>query len=317
MIHDAFFSHSHSYKQMVEDIAIYMEDEYTLKIWLDRWKLIPGERWIPEIEKSLNESKSCIVFLGEKNSMGWFQSEVEVALNIQSKKSEYMIFERDNKWYRVNVDPIFDDDGNVIRAVHVVSDITQKHTLETQLKENTSLLNFTQELTKVGGWKYSIQEKKMFWTNEMYLLHDIDLNEIEYGSSKHIDEGIMCYDEEDRPKILEAFEKCCSQGIPYDMIFPFTTFKNKRIWIRTSAQAIRSDGKITSVIGNLMDITTTKNSEIELSQYRNHLEELVKERTEKLEKQNAELEHFNELFVNREFRIKELKDRIKKLEGKK
>lgn len=91
MIHDAFFSHSHSSKQTVEDIARYMEDAYALKIWLDRWKLVPGEKWIPEIEKSLNKSKSCIVFLGEKNSMGWFQEEMELALSIQSEKNGYRV----------------------------------------------------------------------------------------------------------------------------------------------------------------------------------------------------------------------------------
>ncbi|MBW2616938.1 MAG: hypothetical protein JRD02_12290, partial [Deltaproteobacteria bacterium] len=44
------------------------------------------------------------------------------------------------------------------------------------------------------------------------------------------------------------------------------------------------------------------------------LEELVKERTAELEEKNAELERMNDLFVGREFRIKELRDRVKELE---
>ncbi len=50
--------------------------------------------------------------------------------------------------------------------------------------------------------------------------------------------------------------------------------------------------------------------------------ELVQDVTERqemevdLRKKNAELERFNKLFVDREFRIKELKDRVKELEGK-
>lgn len=198
----------------------------------------------------------------------------------------------------------------------IILDITNRKKMEKELNENRQLLNFTQELTKVGGWKYKVKEQEMFWTEEVYLIHDIDINEIEDGSTKHIEDGIMCYDEEDRSIVMEAFEKCYTLGISYDMIFPFTTFNNKRIWIRTSAQAIRVNGEIVSVIGNIMDITESKNSEIELSKYRNHLEELVKERTEKLEKQNEELEHLNKLFVDREFRIKDLRDRVKELEGK-
>ena len=55
---------------------------------------------------------------------------------------------------------------------------------------------------------------------------------------------------------------------------------------------------------------------IELQKYRDGHEVLVKQRTEELEKKNAELQRFNKLFVDREFRIKELKDRIKELEEK-
>lgn len=46
-------------------------------------------------------------------------------------------------------------------------------------------------------------------------------------------------------------------------------------------------------------------------------EEQVQERTRDLEKKNAELQRFNRLFVDREFRIKELRDRVKELENRK
>lgn len=58
-------------------------------------------------------------------------------------------------------------------------------------------------------------------------------------------------------------------------------------------------------------------SERELSKHKTELEELVKQRTkelqdqfEELEEKNEELKRFNDLFVGREFRIKELKDQI-------
>lgn len=44
------------------------------------------------------------------------------------------------------------------------------------------------------------------------------------------------------------------------------------------------------------------------------LEDQVKERTKELDSRNTELERFNRLFVDREFRIKELKERVKELE---
>ncbi|MCD4791497.1 MAG: hypothetical protein K8R37_16005 [Bacteroidales bacterium] len=59
-----------------------------------------------------------------------------------------------------------------------------------------------------------------------------------------------------------------------------------------------------------------KKAEQELQKYSEHFEGFMKERTTELEKKNAELEQFYELTVRREFRIKELRDRVKELEGK-
>jgi len=89
--YDAFFSHSNIYKDLVEEIALDLEKLYGLKIWIDMWCLIPGESWIPELEKNLNNAKCCVVFLGQENSEAWFQNEVEVALNIQSKNKAYRV----------------------------------------------------------------------------------------------------------------------------------------------------------------------------------------------------------------------------------
>ena len=51
-----------------------------------------------------------------------------------------------------------------------------------------------------------------------------------------------------------------------------------------------------------------------MKKYREHLEELVKERTTELDVKNADLERFNKLFVGRELRMIELKEIIRKLE---
>ncbi|MBN2774977.1 MAG: hypothetical protein JXR31_12045 [Prolixibacteraceae bacterium] len=57
-------------------------------------------------------------------------------------------------------------------------------------------------------------------------------------------------------------------------------------------------------------------SESELTFYKENLEKIISERTEDLEKKNKELEHFNNLFINREFRIKELKDELNALKNR-
>jgi PAS domain S-box-containing protein len=66
-------------------------------------------------------------------------------------------------------------------------------------------------------------------------------------------------------------------------------------------------GNVTGALSTAQDITDRNRAEEELQKYREHLEELVKERT-------AELERLNKVFVGRELRMKELKNRIAELE---
>ena len=65
------------------------------------------------------------------------------------------------------------------------------------------------------------------------------------------------------------------------------------------------------------EISERKKAEEELGKHREHLEELVKKRTSELKEKNAELERMNEVFTGREFRVKELRDRVKELEESK
>ncbi len=74
-------------------------------------------------------------------------------------------------------------------------------------------------------------------------------------------------------------------------------YKNKRI-------------RVTSV----RDISERKQAEEEIRKYHENLEEIVTDRTKELAEKNRELERMNNLFVGREFRIKELKNKIKDLE---
>ncbi len=76
------------------------------------------------------------------------------------------------------------------------------------------------------------------------------------------------------------------------------------------------NGEMNRVVLMHEDITERKQAAEELAKHRENLEELVQERTKELEDKNKKLEKFNKLFVDREFRIKELRDKLKEVEGK-
>jgi PAS domain S-box-containing protein len=171
----------------------------------------------------------------------------------------------------------------------IVQDITERKRAEEALRQSEELLNSTQRLAKVGGWEWDMQNQTIFWTEETYRIHGFNPNEIEPDSTEYIERSLECYDPDDRPVILEAFERCTQQGEAYDLEFPFTTVQGHRKWIRTTAQAEREKGEIVKVIGNIADITERKRAEEALQEYSERLEEMVAERTRELEQAQAEL----------------------------
>lgn len=72
-------------------------------------------------------------------------------------------------------------------------------------------------------------------------------------------------------------------------------------------------GQIIRLLGLSVDTTDHKKIESELVAHREHLQKLVEERAEELAGKITEFEEMNHVFVGREFRGKELKDKIDEL----
>lgn len=87
----AFLSHSHDDAAWVEELAHRLSDDCGFEIWLDKWTLIPGTSWQQAMAKGLDEAKACAVFIGSKTPRGWFQQEIERALDIQTRNLEFRV----------------------------------------------------------------------------------------------------------------------------------------------------------------------------------------------------------------------------------
>jgi WD40 repeat protein/energy-coupling factor transporter ATP-binding protein EcfA2 len=85
-LYDAFLSYNSEDKLSVEIIAEHLTDSNSLSVFLDKWNLIPGEPWQEAISRALNESRTCVVFVGPHSIGSWQNEEMSSALDMRVSK---------------------------------------------------------------------------------------------------------------------------------------------------------------------------------------------------------------------------------------
>jgi hypothetical protein len=80
--YDVFLSHATVDKPLVEDLARRLVRE-NLRPWLDKWNLIPGDPWLPAIERALDDCISCAVCIGPTPVGNWQNEELQQAIRLR------------------------------------------------------------------------------------------------------------------------------------------------------------------------------------------------------------------------------------------
>ncbi len=89
--YDVFLSHAHVDADFVKKLADTLVDEHGLKVWLDQWVLVPGDLWQHDMVEGIDDAASCAVCIGSKTPQGWFNQEIQRALNRQSREPKFRV----------------------------------------------------------------------------------------------------------------------------------------------------------------------------------------------------------------------------------
>lgn len=151
------------------------------------------------------------------------------------------------------------DKNNVEMLSTAIEEALRRKRAEERLRHSERLLSETQALSKVGGWEYDVENKKLTWTDEVYKIYGLDKT----YDPNNIKQDISFYGIEDQYKIKQAFDDALTNRIPYDLELSFSSATGEKKWVRTIGDPIIEGGYVTKVIGNIMDITDRKRAEEE------------------------------------------------------
>ena len=162
---------------------------------------------------------------------------------------EYQIFD--------SAAPIRDRAGQIVGVVLVFSDVTEQYRVREELTTTMELMERTNALAKVGGWKVDVPTRQLTWSLQTFRLHDVDP-----PVSPDVETAMGFVAEHARPKIHAAVQAAFEHGTPWDLELPLVSAKGRHFWARVQGFAeMDGDGKPARLLGTFQDITERRQAQ--------------------------------------------------------
>ncbi|HIE03044.1 MAG TPA: PAS domain S-box protein [Thiotrichaceae bacterium] len=174
-------------------------------------------------------------------------------------------------WTETNKMPLHDVNGKVVGILGTMADITERQTAEEKRHEIEARLAETQQIARLGHWKWAILTGMMTWSEEVFKhfgLPYIPPHEISFKTF------IKAVHLHDRRNVYRWIDQTLYQNkaseIEYRIVRPDKTIR----YLQSFAKTIRnSAGKLSHVLGTSQDITERKQAELDLQHSQKALEQ--------------------------------------------
>ncbi|MDO9000851.1 MAG: PAS domain S-box protein [Bacteroidota bacterium] len=141
----------------------------------------------------------------------------------------------------------------------------------TEEKKLRELNRQANNLAKVGSWEYDLIKDDLFWSPEVYDLHDMDPGTF----VPNVETAIDFYKEEHKSYVADEIYKSLTEGVYLDYEAVIISRSKKEKWVRVIGSPEFIDGKCVKFIGYFQDTTEHREAEIRLKSLSHNLPGVV------------------------------------------
>lgn len=150
-------------------------------------------------------------------------------------------------------------------------DISEQHLLEKKLNRVKTILEQTNEVSRVGGWQVDLVKNRVHWTDMTKIIHGVPLD-----YEPNIETGINFYKEGiHRDTIATAVNKAIEKGIGWDLEAQIINIKKEAIWVRAIGQPKFENNICTKIFGTFQDINERKIAQIKFKESKLFLDSVL------------------------------------------